>query len=247
MIPLLNKNELDNIRKAGAVLRECMEILSKRTTEGTSTKELEVAADDFITSRDACLAFHGYKGFPASICTSRNNVVVHGIPSEKEILKNGDIISIDIGVEYKGYFADAAKTFAVGEISGEARRLVSVAEGALSKGIEMARAGNHVQDISWAVQSFVESNGFNVVRAFVGHGIGRKIHEEPEVPNFGEPHKGKVLEAGMALAIEPMVNAGTSAVKILDDGWTAVTTDGELSAHFEHTVVIAGGRVEIVT
>ena len=247
MMAVLSRDELVSIRKAGAIVNGCLEALAGRAREGVSTKILEDIAVEFIESRNARAAFRGYKGFPAAICASRNEVVVHGIPSEKEILKEGDIISVDIGVEYEGCFADGARTFMVGVVSHEAKRLISVTEEALYKGIKMAKPDNHIQDISWAIQSFVESNGYNVVRAFVGHGIGRKIHEEPEVPNFGEPHKGRLIEDGMALAIEPMVNKGTSEVKILDDGWTAITEDGELSAHFEHTVIVKGDTTEIVT
>lgn len=247
MTTLLSKDQIDLIRKAGSIVKGCLKLLSNEIKEGVNTKTLEEKADDFIASRNARAAFRGYKGYPASICTSRNNVVVHGIPAEKEILRKGDIISIDVGVEYEGYFADAAKTYAVGRVIPEKKRLIAVAHDALYKGMKMAQAGNHVQDISWAVQSFVESHGFNVVRAFVGHGIGKKIHEEPEIPNFGQPHKGPLLEDGMILAIEPMVNAGTSEVEILDDGWTAVTKDGRPSAHFEHTIIINGKGVEIIT
>lgn len=243
----LSKEELKLVRKGGAILRECLDVLSREIKDGVSTKKLERKTEEIISKRNAKPAFRGYKGFPAAICASLNNVVVHGIPSEKEILKNGDIISIDVGVEYRGFFADSAKTFTVGKVSGKAEALVSVALEALSKGIEMAKKDNHIQDVSWAIQSFVESNGFSVVRAFVGHGIGRKIHEEPEVPNFGEPHKGRIIEDGMVLAIEPMVNAGTPDVEILDDGWTAVTKDGQLSAHFEHTVIINEKGAEVVT
>ena len=243
----LSKEELTLIRKAGSILRDCIEELSKEIREGVNTKTLEQKADEFMASRNAKAAFKGYKGFPASICTSRNNVVVHGIPSEKEVLRDGDIISVDVGAEYEGYFADSAKTFVVGKVSKEAQRLISVTQEALTRGIEMAKSGNHIKDISRAIQSFVESNGFNVVRTFVGHGIGRKIHEAPEVPNFCQPHKGPLLEDGAVLAIEPMVNAGTGDVRILDDGWTAVTEDGRLSAHFEHTVIIDGGSPEIIT
>ena len=247
MTSSLSKNELDSIRAAGKVVSGCLEALSKEIQEGVSTKYLERKAEEFIAFRNARAAFRGYKGFPASICTSRNNVVVHGIPSDKEILKNGDIISLDVGVEYDGFFADGAKTFTVGKASGETARLIEVTRRALEKGIEKARAGNRIQDISWAVQSLVEDAGFNVVRAFVGHGIGRKIHQEPEIPNFGQPHRGKVIENGMVLAIEPMVNVGSPDIKILDDGWTAVTKDAGLSAHFEHTVIINGGPAEVVT
>ena len=247
MNPALSKRELDCIRKAGAILKKCLEIVGKEVREGISTKTLEKKADEFIASQNAKAAFRGYKGFPSSICTSRNDVVVHGIPSEKEILKNADIVSVDIGVEYEGLFADGARTFTVGEASKDAERLIAVTREALYSGIKKAKAGSRIGDISWAIQSFVESKHLNVVRTFVGHGIGRKIHEEPEVPNFGVPHKGRLLERGMALAIEPMVNEGTPDVKILGDGWTAVTKDGRLSAHFEHTVIVGENEAEIVT
>lgn len=247
MTALLSENELDRIRQAGLILKECLEALSSEIRPGVSTKSLEETASAFIAAKKAKPAFKGYKGFPASICASLNSVVVHGIPSEKDILRKGDILSVDVGVEFDGYFADGAKTFKVGDISEEAKCLIHVTEAALYKGIEAARDGNHVGDISSAVQSFVESSGFSIVRAFVGHGIGKNIHQEPEVPNFGEPHTGKLLERGMVLAIEPMVNAGTKDIKILDDGWTAMTKDGRLSAHFEHTVIISGNAAEIVT
>ena len=247
MTTILSDTQREFIREAGAILKKCMESLAKEMKPGVSTKALERKVDEFIASRGAKAAFRGYKGFPSSICSSRNKVVVHGIPREDEILEKGDIVSIDIGIKHRGYFADCARTFAVGKISGEARRLVSVTKESLNRGIGMAKAGNHVQDISWAIQSFVESNGFNVVRAFVGHGIGAKIHEEPEIPNFGRPNKGRLLEDGMALAIEPMVNAGTAEVRIMDDGWTAVTKDGRLSAHFEDTIIVNGEKPEIIT
>lgn len=247
MTQLLSSEELVHLRAAGSVLRECFKNLSGEIKEGISTKTLEHKADEFISRMGARAAFRGYRGFPAAICTSLNSVVVHGIPSETEILKKGDLLSIDVGVEYKGSFADSAKTFEVGKVTPEASSLVRVTEEALSRGIEMAKAGNHIQDISWAIQSFVESNGFSVVRAFVGHGIGKKIHEEPEIPNFGRAHKGRLIENGMTLAIEPMVNAGTHEVDIQDDGWTATTKDGRLSAHCEHTIIVNGRKAEIVT
>jgi len=244
---VLQAEEIALVKKAGAILHECLDVLSGEIAEGVTTKMLERKADEVIARLGAAPAFRGYRGFPASICTSRNSVVVHGMPSDTEILREGDIISIDVGAACGGCFADAARTFKVGKVSSEAERLIEVTKEALSRGIGAATSGNRVGDISRAIQSHVEKNKFTVVRTFVGHGIGRKIHESPEVPNFGPPHKGKVLEDGMALAIEPMVNAGTADVKILDDGWTAVTTDGRLSAHFEHTVIIDGKKAEIVT
>lgn len=243
----LSKEGRYRVQKAGSILKDCMDALSLEIKPGITTKSLEEIADGFINSRGAAAAFRGYKGFPASICISLNNVVVHGIPSEKEVIAEGDIVSVDIGVRYKGYFADAAKTFAVGSISAEAESLMAAASGSLDVGIAMAKTGNRVQDISWAIQSFVEARNFNVVRAFVGHGIGKNLHEPPEIPNFGKPHEGMVFEDGMALAIEPMVNAGAADVKILKDGWTAITKDNRLSAHFEHTVIITGRKAEIVT
>ncbi|OGW75179.1 MAG: type I methionyl aminopeptidase, partial [Omnitrophica bacterium RBG_13_46_9] len=208
MTALLSEDQLDLVRKAGSIVRECLEIVSEKIKAGVSTKSLEKVADGFIASKNAKAAFRGYKGFPASICASINDTVVHGIPSEKSVLKDGDIISIDIGVEFLGFFADGATTVMVGKVPSGTERLVSVTKKALHKGIEKALSGNHVEDISWAIQSFAESHGFNVVRMFVGHGIGRHIHEPPEVPNFGRPHHGRLLENGMALAIEPMINVG---------------------------------------
>ena len=246
MTTVLSKDERHSIRKAGSILSECMELLSKEIKVGVSTKALEQKADRFITSRNARPAFLGYRGYPAAICTSRNNVVVQGIPSDKDILASGDIVGIDIGVECEGYFADAARTFAVGNVSEDARHLIAITREALYKGIKKACVGNRIHDISWAVQSFVEANGFSIVRAFVGHGIGKKIHEDPEIPNFGKPHTGRILEDGMVLAIEPMVNVGTADVKVLGDGWTAVTSDSKLSAHFEHTIIVDGKIAEVI-
>ena len=243
----LSKEELRNIRKAGLILRDCLKLLAGEIKEGISTGYLDRKAREFIESHGGRPAFLGYKGFPASICTSKNSVVVHGIPKSKDILNDGDIISIDVGVGYGGYFADGAKTFAVGNIANSSKRLMSVTRDALYKGIEKAIGGNHVQDISHAIQSLVEANGFSIVRVFVGHGIGKSIHESPEIPNFGKPNNGALLEEGMVLAIEPMVNEGTYDVEILDDGWTAVTKDGRLSAHFEHTVIVGKKKAEIIT
>ncbi len=243
----LSTSELDSLRRAGSILRKCLLELSGMIKPGVTTKTLDEKAEKFIRTHRARPAFKGYKGYPATICASRNNVVVHGIPSDTEKVTEGDIISVDVGVECDGVFADGAKTFAVGRIKPEAQNLMNVTLRALDLGIEKAVSGNRVQDISWAIQSFVESNGFSVVRVFVGHGIGKKIHEDPEVPNFGKPNEGRVLQNGMTLAIEPMVNEGLPDIEIADDGWTAVTKDKKLSAHFEHTIIVRNDKAEIVT
>ena len=247
MIEIRSPNEIENIRIAGGIVRGVLTALSKCAAEGTSTERLDEIAEDMILREGAEPAFKGYRGFPNAICTSINDSVVHEIPSRKRILKNGDIVSFDVGVGYNGYYADSALTIGIGEISAKARRLIDTSEKALYIGIDKASEGNRVSDISHAIQVFVESNGFNVVRAFVGHGIGRKIHEEPEIPNFGKPNKGVRLKEGMIFAIEPMVNEGSGDIKILSDGWTAVTKDRSLSAHFEHTVVVKKNKAEILT
>lgn len=232
--------------EAGRVVALTLQELERAIGPGVSTAELDALAEDFIRRRGAKPAFKGLYGFPASICTSINDQVVHGIPGPRR-LNAGDIISIDVGAEVNGFYGDAAATFPVGEISDEAARLLQVTREALHKGIEKAVAGNRLSDISYAVQSHVESYGFSVVRDFVGHGIGSKMHEEPQIPNFGPPGRGPRLEEGMTLAIEPMVNEGTYEVLILGDNWTVVTMDGKLSAHFEHTVAVRDGAAEILT
>ncbi|MFH1848144.1 MAG: type I methionyl aminopeptidase [Candidatus Omnitrophota bacterium] len=246
MIEIRSGREIALMRKAGVIVARVFEKLQGAIEPGITTKELDDLAIKVIKSLNGEAAFLGYKGYPASICTSVNDVVVHGIPAATKV-KSGSILSVDIGVKYRGYFADAAATFPVGRISGEAMRLIEAAETALEAGIEQARPGNRVSDISHAVQDLAESKGFSVVRAFVGHGIGSNLHEEPEIPNYGEPGKGARLDPGMALAIEPMINEGTWEVKVLDDGWTAVTKDGKLSAHFEHTVLVTEGSAEVLT
>lgn len=246
MIAIRSDEEIKAIRKAGKIVATTLERVKRCTHPGIQTKELDSIAREEILKRDGFPAFKGYKGFPANICASVNEVVVHGIPSERR-LREGDIISIDIGVKFKDYYADAALTFGVGKISEKARRLLAVTEKALCIGIEKARAGNRLSEISSGIQKHVETSGFSVVRSFVGHGIGTRIHEEPEIPNFGAPNKGPRLEKGMVLAIEPMVNAGTFEVEIMDDGWTAVTKDRRLSAHFEHTIAVTDGEAEILT
>lgn len=246
MIALRSTEEIEKIRKAGKIVAITIEKLKNNAKAGVETRELDRIARDEIIKRGGHPAFKGYKGFPGNICTSLNNIVVHGIPS-REKLKDGDIISLDVGVRCGDYFADGAATTAVGSISSRVRKLLEVTEKSLYKGIEKARVGNRLSDISHSVQTFVESNGYSVVRALVGHGIGTHIHEEPEVPNYGSPNRGPRLEPGMILAIEPMVNMGAFDVEILDDGWAITTKDGSLSAHFEHTIAIRDGEADILT
>jgi len=246
MIILKSVQEIKYMREAGRITAMALHELGKRVRPGITTGELNRFAEDFLQRAGATPAFLGYHGFPASICASVNNEVVHGIPGLRK-LENGDIISIDMGAVYHGYYGDSAATFPVGEISEEAGRLLEVTQQALYEGISKAVAGNRIGDISAAVQAFVEANGFHVVRDFVGHGIGRNMHEEPQVPNFGKPGLGPRLQAGMALAIEPMVNVGTHEVVVMPDHWTVITKDGSLSAHFEHTIVVTEGQPEILT
>ncbi len=228
------------------IVAEVLEGIKENVASGVKTSEIDEFAEEYIVSKGARPAFKGYRGYPATVCTSINEQVVHGIPSSTR-LRDGDIISLDIGVYYKGFYGDAALTLPVGTISAQARRLLLVTEKALGTGMEKAVAGNRLSDISSAIQRYVESEGFSVVRNFVGHGIGRELHEEPQIPNFGRPGEGPKLMPGMTLAIEPMVNAGSWEVKILNDGWTAVTKDRKLSAHFEHTVVITKNGYNILT
>lgn len=238
MILVKSEAELALMRAAARIVAETLELLSSAVKEGVTTLELDEMAEAYIRKQGAVPAFKGYSGYPASICAAVNSQVIHGIPSAKTVLKQGDIVGIDLGAVYKGFVGDAARTFAVGKVSDKARRLMSVTQEALTLAIAEARDGNRVSDIGHAVQSHVEAAGYSVVRSFVGHGIGKKLHEEPQVPNFGVPGKGPRLKSGMTLAIEPMVNEGGFEVKVLKDGWTAVTEDGSLSAHFEHTVLV---------
>ena len=247
MTILTSKAEIRKIRESGEVVKEILAYAEGAVKEGISTADLDRKIGKLIIERDAEPAFKGYKGYPSTICASVNNVVVHGIPSEKVILKKGDIISIDVGVKKRGYFTDAAITLAVDGISEEAQRLVSVTKKSLYEGLKEAVAGNRVSDISNAIETTVKKNGFEEVRAFVGHGIGKELHEFPEVPNWGEKGRGPRLKEGMILAVEPMVNQGTRRIKIMSDGWTAVTEDGKLSAHFEHTIIIGKKEAEILT
>lgn len=238
--------EIAAIAAASQIVAMTLEELGRALRPGVTTAELDRLAETFIRDHGGRPAFKGYRGFPASICPSVNEQVVHGIPGERRLLE-GDIVGIDVGVEKGGYYGDAARTFAVGDVSTEARRLLQVAEESLMLGVAQAKPGARVGDIGHAVQSHVESHGFSVVRALVGHGIGREMHEEPAVPNFGSPGRGPRLFAGLVLAIEPMVNQGTLDVVTLDDGWTVATKDGKLSAHFEHTVAVTADGPEILS
>jgi methionyl aminopeptidase len=231
-------DEIMIMQEANQIVAETLIFLKKFIEPGISTLELDRIAEDFCKRRQADPAFKGYRGFPGSLCTSINEEVVHGIPSRKRKLKKGDILSIDFGVRYKGYFGDSAITVAVDKISIEVQSLLKVTEEALERSIHKVKVGNRISDISIAVQQFVEEAGFSVVRQFVGHGIGTSLHESPEIPNFFSGEHTPRLIPGMVLAIEPMVNMGTSKVKVLRDGWTVVTTDGKPSAHFEHSVAV---------
>jgi methionyl aminopeptidase len=246
MIVLRSAAEIESIRKAGSILAGALKKIRLSARPGMQTAQLDRIARKEIIDRGGYPAFKDYRGYPANICVSVNEEVVHGIPSKRR-LKDSDIVSIDIGVKFGEYFADAAVTLAIGNIPDTARRLMEATEKALYIGIENALPGKRVSDISSAIQEYVESRGFSVVRALVGHGIGTKIHEEPEIPNYGRRGTGQRLEPGMVLAIEPMVNAGTFEVETLEDGWTTVTKDRKLSAHFEHTVAIREDGPEILT
>lgn len=233
--------------RACRIVAETLSSLKGIIRPGVSTKELELFAEEMIRSKGGVPAFKGYRGYPSSICTSVNNQVVHGIPSVTDILQDGDIISIDLGVRYDGFIGDAAVTFPVGTISAQAEKLIRVTEESLELGIEQARVNNMVSDVSAAIQGHVEANGFSVVRAFVGHGLGRALHEEPQIPNYVVKNSDYQLKKGLSIAIEPMVNAGGHDVSILGDGWTAITIDGSLSAHFEHTVIVGDKTPEVLT
>jgi methionyl aminopeptidase len=237
MIPLKSEEDLKMLRESGRILAGVLRCVSEAAAPGVETRLLDALAYDLIIEAGATPAFKGYRGFPATICTSINEEIVHGIPSERTI-KEGDLLSIDLGVNYAGFFTDAALTLAVGRVSPKASKLINVTRMALAEGIKEALIGNKLFDISHRIQSFVEGNGFSVVRSFVGHGIGVELHEEPEIPNFGPAHEGPALKQGMVLAIEPMVNMGGFDCEVLDNGWTAVTKDRLPSAHFEHTVAV---------
>ena len=245
---LKNALEIERMRASGRVVAEVLDAIGARIGPGVTTAELDRLAESIITTHDGARpAFKGYGGFPATICASINEEVVHGIPSASRRLQEGDIVGIDVGVLLEGYHADAARTFAVGRVSKEAEDLLRITQAALAAGIAAAQPGGHLGDISAAIQRVVETAGFSVVRELVGHGIGQHLHEDPQVPNFGNAGRGLPLDPGLVIAIEPMVNRGDSGVRTLEDAWTIVTADGTLSAHFEHTVAITENGPEVLT
>jgi methionyl aminopeptidase len=246
MIIRKSPQEIEAMAKAGEVVAACLELLHEHVRPGITTGELDELADEFIRAHGGVPTFTGYRGYPAAICASPNSMIVHGIPGPYE-LKDGDILSVDVGVTLNGFVGDSAWTFPVGEISPEAERLLEVCEAALDAAIEHAQLGNRLSDISHAVQAVVEENGFSVVRALVGHGVGRSMHEDPQVPNYGPPGRGPQLQEGMTLALEPMITAGSAEVVLHDDGWSISTPDDSLAAHFEHTVAITAAGPRILT
>ena len=246
MIAIKNEHELSAMRQACRITAAARALAGEMVRPGVMTKQIDKAVHDFIVSQGAKPSFLGYGGFPASSCISVNHTVIHGIPGDY-VLQDGDIVSIDVGAYYKGFHGDCAATFPCGTISAEAQRLIDVTKQSFYEGIRFATQGHRVSDISHAIQTYVESNGFSVVRSFVGHGVGAQLHEEPEVPNFGAAGRGPRLLRGMTLAVEPMVNMGTYEVRVLKDRWTTVTADGKLSAHYENTVLITDGEPEILT
>lgn len=246
VIIIKSSREIEQLKRSGAIVAEVFQELKKLIEPEITTRALDQMTEKIILSRGAIPAFKGYRGYPASLCVSINEEIVHGIPGQRK-MKEGDIVSLDVGVNLNGYFGDGAITLPVGEVDPEAKRLLEITERALYVGIEKAKVGNRLFDISYAIQAWVEGHGFSVVRDYVGHGIGRDLHEEPQIPNFGTPHQGPRLETGMVFALEPMVNEGTYEVKILPDGWTVVTADGKRSAHFEHTIAITEKGVEILS
>jgi methionyl aminopeptidase len=238
--------EIERMARAGEVVADVLALIGERTQPGVTTEELDALADEFIRAQGGEPTFKGYRGYPASICASPNDMVVHGIP-RPYALQDGDVLSVDVGVTLEGFVADSAYTFPVGEISPEAERLLEACQAALAAGIAQCRAGNRLSDISHAIQSVTEANGFSVVRSLVGHGVGRSMHEEPQIPNYGEPGRGPQLSPGMTFAIEPMITAGSPEVVLHDDEWSISTSDGSLAAHFEHTVAITDAEPMILT
>ena len=247
MIIIKNSEQLALMKKAGRITAEALLLARDTVRPGISTKEIDTKIHNFICKCGATPSFLGYGGFKGSACISINNEVIHGIPSERKILSEGDIVKIDVGACYRGYNGDSARTFPVGKVSDEALRLISVTEQSFYEAMKFAKAGNRVGDIGSAIENFVISNGFSVVRSYIGHGVGAELHEEPEVPNFGRPGRGARLYSGMTLAVEPMVNAGTHEVKVQKDGWTVTTLDGKLSAHYENSIAITDGDPILLT
>lgn len=247
MISLKNNKELLIMRDAGRIAARALKLAGEAIKPGVTTAHIDSIVRQYIEGEGAVPSFLGYGGFPASCCISVNNVVIHGIPSKKCVLKEGDIVSVDVGACYKGYHGDNAYTFACGEVSEEAKALVKATYESLLEGIKKAQPGNRIGDIAEAIQKYVEARSYSVVRDFVGHGVGAKLHEDPSVPNYGKAHKGMRLLPGMTIAIEPMINAGSYDVEVLDDQWTTVTKDGKLSAHFEHSVAITTDGPQILT
>ena len=247
MVSLKSERELDFMRKAGKAVATILDDLGKLVRPGITTQDLDQFAFKRCNELGVKPAFKGYKGFPATLCISVNEEIVHGIPSPKKVLKEGDIVGLDFGVIYDGWYGDSARTYPVGKVSDDAKQLIEVTRESLMRGVAQCRPGNRLFDIGHAVQNYVEGFGYGVVREFVGHGIGRALHEDPQVPNYGPKGKGLPLKVGMVLAIEPMINMGSPEVRVLEDGWTAVTVDHSLSAHFEHTVAITSNGPEILT
>lgn len=246
MIHCKNENEVELLRASNILVSKTLAELAKIIGPGVTTKQLDTLAETFIRDNGAKPAFKGYHGFPATLCTSVNEAVVHGFPSDR-VLREGDILSVDCGVELNGYVGDSAFTFAIGEVSEEAKKLLEYTRASLEEGIKMAIAGNRIGDVSHAVQQKAESGGFSVVREFVGHGIGKKMHEAPEVPNFGRQGSGTLMRKGLVICIEPMINMGNKEVYMLDDGWTVKTVDGKYSAHFEKAVAVDKGKADVLT
>lgn len=246
MIVVKTRAQIDKMRQAGILVAQTLDLMERMAKPGIRTIDLDAAAEEFILSKGAVPAFKGYMGYPATLCVSIDDEVVHGIPSDRT-LKEGQIVSVDVGVNLDGWYGDAARTLCIGSVSADAKRLLDVTQEALKRGISQAKAGNRLGDISAAVQTYAEEHGYSVVRELVGHGIGQRMHEEPQVPNFGRAHTGPELKAGMVLAIEPMLNVGGCEVSFDADKWTVRTADGSLSAHFEHTVAITESGPEILT
>jgi len=246
MIKLKSRKEIDLMRRAGEITAAARALAGDMVTPGATTREINKAVHDFILSKSASPSFLNYGGFPASVCISVNDEVIHGIPGDR-VIQDGDIVSIDVGATKDGFIGDCAATFVAGNGSEEAKRLIEVTKQSFFEGLKFARPGYRIGDISHAIQSYVEENGFSVVKDYVGHGVGQKLHEEPEVPNYGKAGHGPRLMPGMTLAIEPMVNAGKADIEVLDDDWTVITADGSLSAHYENTVLITEGDPEILT